>query len=260
MQCLIKILFMLLLAGCALHQDLMKPSAKLHVLLDSGHSPSNTGALACSGATEQSFNRALTVRIAEEIGTIPGVSQSFTRNFDRDVDLTERVVGSSKADLLLSIHHDSVQARDRTISRLDGTAHFCTNRASGFSLHISRKNPHFDQSLIFARLLGRCLLAAGLKANLYHGLTIDGESRPVLEQQHAIFAGDDLVVLKHSQAPALLLEAGVIANPLDEEFLSRDSTRAMIARAVASAVKQYKFDEERKLINIHNSNHKFEGR
>lgn len=233
-------LFVLFLAGCAAPQADVLSAAKFRVILDPGHSPAKPGALACSGAAEERFNSALTASIAVEAEKLPTIAASLSRGYDSEMELLERVKGSDKADLFLSIHHDSVQPGDGTLRELNGSKRFCTDRASGFSLHLSRKNPHFHRSLIFARLLGKYLLAAGLKPNPYHGLPIDGENHPVLDQDLAIYAGDDLVVLKRSLAPAVLLEAGVIANPLDEEFIARADTRAAIAKVVAGALQEYR--------------------
>jgi N-acetylmuramoyl-L-alanine amidase len=54
-----------------------------------------------------------------------------------------------------------------------------------------------------------------------------------------IYRFDDLVVLKRTAIPAVLLEAGVITDPVDEAYVSSDANQAQIAEAIVSAVRRY---------------------
>ena len=65
--------------------------------------------------------------------------------------------------LVISIHHDSVQERYLEDWRFAGEPRRYSDRFAGFSIFVSRANPHFEQSLAFARALGRSLTAAGLR-------------------------------------------------------------------------------------------------
>ena len=96
----------------------------------------------------------------------------------------------------------------------------------------TRKNRHFKESLEYARMLGKSLVIRGLTPTLHHAEKITGENRELLDSVNGIYIFDDLVVLKNSEAPAVLLEAAVIVNPLDEKRASSAQYQKMIADAV----------------------------
>lgn len=130
------------------------------------------------------------------------------------------------ATLLVSIHHDSVQ--DQYLPHAD--------RFSGYGLFVSGLNPQFQKSEAAAEKVGDRLLALGLSPSLHHAEPIPGENRPLLDPRRGIYRYDDLVVLKYAAMPALLIEAGVIVNPHDEEILADPGSRWKFAGAVAQGI------------------------
>jgi N-acetylmuramoyl-L-alanine amidase len=74
------------------------------------------------------------------------------------------------ADLFLSIHHDSVPDWLLEDWELEGTPSHFSDSFSGYSLFVSRDNPDYDASLLFATLLGKQLKGRGLQyARQYTG-------------------------------------------------------------------------------------------
>ena len=59
----------------------------------------------------------------------------------------------------------------------------------------------------------------------------------MLDEELGIYLFDDLVVLKKAQSPALLLEAGVIINPVDDARVKTKAYQLKIAEAIATAIK-----------------------
>jgi N-acetylmuramoyl-L-alanine amidase len=51
-----------------------------------------------------------------------------------------------------------------------------------------------------------------------------------------VYRYEDLVVLRNTRAPAVLLEAGVIVNRDEEALLSSASYQALVSEAVAAAI------------------------
>lgn len=198
------------------------------IILDPGHSPASPGALSCSGKLEYIFNNELAASIAKILRK-RGVKVELSKQFDLNIPLKNRTDQSNGKDLLLSIHHDSVQSQ--FIFKSPDKLGNCSKKAHGFSIFISRKNPYFEKSLNYANTLGTALLKQGLSPSLHHAEIIDGESRTLLVAEKGIYINDDLVVLKNAKSPAILLEAAVIVDLNDELLASTEKHRTCIANA-----------------------------
>src|SRR5262249_16246634 len=93
------------------------------------------------------------------------------------------------------------------------------------------------ESLDFARLLGKELSDRGLKFSDHHSENIPGERREILDKERGVYRFDQLIVLKATKAPAVLLEAGVILEPERETSIwgfggREDSISASVVEAV----------------------------
>lgn len=80
------------------------------------------------------------------------------------------------------------------------------------------------------------MLQAGFKPSTYHADKIPGESRPVIDWERGIYANDDLIVLKTAKSKAILIEAGVIVNPIEEAYLLKSSTVSLQAKLISRAL------------------------
>src|SRR5262249_23146983 len=114
---------------------------------------------------------------------------------------------------------------------------FC-DQFEGYGVFVSRKNPAFDASLGFARLVG-----AQLEQNLpfasHHHEAIRGENRPILDTERGIYEYDDLIVLKTALMPAALVEGGVIATGEQVLLLRQPAMQKIIADAISNGIEQY---------------------
>jgi len=205
------------------------------IIIDPGHSPKTPGAISCDGIPEYRFNNTLAMTIAKHLAG-NGFSVQLTKPIDGEMPLAERVVSSNGHGLLLSIHHDSVQPQ--FISKVQGRKGACSNKASGFSIFLSRHNSRYEESLDYARRLGSALIARGLRPTLHHAEPIAGENRKLLVPELGIYLFDELTVLKKTKVPALLFEAAVIVNPADEARAVEPAYQTLIAEAVAAMMKQ----------------------
>jgi N-acetylmuramoyl-L-alanine amidase len=129
-----------------------------------------------------------------------------------------------------------VQERYLEAWRFAGTPRRFSDRFSGFSIFVSRASPQFEESLAFARALGRSLVAAGLGFSSHHAERIAGESRDILDGEAGVFEFRNLRVLKQSAAPAILFEAGIIVNRAEEMELASPARRQLAAAAIVEAV------------------------
>jgi len=199
------------------------------VLIDPGHSSRFSGAMSCSGKPEYLYNTALANSVVAFLNS-KHILVALSHQAEEELSLLDRARTAAGRDLLLSLHHDSVQPQ--FLSRHSKKRGTCSEKAKGFSIFVSRKNPFYKKSLQYANSLGSALVKRGLTPTLHHAEPIAGENRPLLVPDRGIYAFDDLVILKNANSPAVLLEAGVIVNPYDEDLAATESYRNIIAESI----------------------------
>jgi N-acetylmuramoyl-L-alanine amidase len=118
-------------------------------------------------------------------------------------------------------------------------SHF-SDRFSGYSVFVSRNNPDFKTSLAFAELVGKEMKAQGLQyAQQYTQAIMGRYQHPLLNKETGVYSYDQLVVLRSTRMPAVLLEAGSIINRDEELKMDSPERRDIISNAVATAVKEF---------------------
>lgn len=192
-----------------------------------GHYAAEPGVISASGRPEFEYNLELAQRVKAELERAGLQTRLLGERGDYAV-LHHRTRDAAGADLFLSIHHDSVKER-----LLPRAAEF-----SGFSLFVSRGNPRLEQSLACASAIGARLRAAGFTPSRYHADAELGEDRPFADEANGVHYYDNLAVGKTAAMPSVLVEAGVIVNPVEDEKMRDPAVRSRIARAVADGVRQ----------------------
>ena len=153
--------------------------------------------------------------------------------------LAERVRRAKElaADLFLSIHHDSVPRRFLEKWDVDGEERSFSDRFSGHSIFIPQDSNDYAGSLLFATLLGGQLQERGLKYTPHYTDPIMGNRKRLLVDAHAgVYRYDQLIVLRTTGMPAVLLEAGSIINREEELRMGSAEHHALTSAAVADAV------------------------
>lgn len=197
----------------------------LSVVVDPGHHPDAPGARGCSGTLEYRLNRALAeVLVAKLRFAGHHVSKTPAIPFLRP---RQRAVSAADADLLLSLHHDSVQPEDGTYTPRG----FCTTKARGFSLFV--RDDAMSRGL--AIRLAHELRSQGIPFNSYHGKLHPQEGYRLLAPQ-GVYDGSRLAILQTAAVPAILMEAAVIANPEDEVQAQTVGYQERIADAVVRSL------------------------
>jgi N-acetylmuramoyl-L-alanine amidase len=134
-------------------------------VLDVGHTAESEGAISARNVAEFVFNLRLAKRIEEKLKA-EGFAETrllLTEGKARR-SLVKRVAAANDlpADLLLSIHHDSVPNKFLEDWEFEGKKSRFSDRFSGYSVFVSRSNPDFKTSLAFAELIGKEMKAQGL--------------------------------------------------------------------------------------------------
>ena len=114
----------------------------------------------------------------------------------------------------------------------DGKKSHFSDRFSGDSVYVSYDNPNFKTSRSFAELVETNEGAGPPDAQQYTQAIMGRYRHPLLDKDTGVYSYDELVVLRKSRIPAVLLEAGSIINR-DEE-LKMDSPNARTSSATPS--------------------------
>jgi N-acetylmuramoyl-L-alanine amidase len=119
----------------------------------------------------------------------------------------------------------------------DGREHSFSDRFKGHSIFISADNGDPGGSLRFGRLLGNQLKARGLQYTPHYTEEFMGSRRrKLVDAEAGVYRYDQLIVLRETKMPAVLLEAGSIVNRNEELLLEAPERQASIAAAVTDAV------------------------
>ena len=217
--------------------------AAFRVVLDVGHTAVSEGATSARNVAEFVFNLRLAQRIEAQLKAdgFPQTRLLVTEGKAR-ASLVRRVNAASElhADLLLSIHHDSVPDSMLENWEFEGRKSHFSDRFSGYSVFVSHDNPDFRTSLAFAELLAKEMKAQGLTyAKQYSEAIMGHYQHPLLNKETGVYSYDKLIVLRSSRMPAVLLEAGSIINRDEELKLDMPERRDIISQAVATAVKEF---------------------
>jgi N-acetylmuramoyl-L-alanine amidase len=208
------------------------------VAIDIGHTESAQGAVSSRGVGEFTFNRNIANLLLQKLGK-DGVAQAFIID-STGMSLAQRTESASlrNANFLISIHHDSVQPAYLSTWTYQGATYRYSDRFHGFSLFISNKNLHPEESLSFARDIGSHLLSAGFTPSLHHAEKIKGENRELVDRKRGIYIFDDLIILKTAAMPAALLECGIIVNRQEETRLTDKTVQDELVNAVAAGIEE----------------------
>jgi N-acetylmuramoyl-L-alanine amidase len=167
-------------------------------------------------------------------------NQGHTVYFVTNISLKDRVkvINELKPDLVISIHHDSVQEKYLSKWIYNGKEYSYCDKFSGYSIFVSKKNKDFTNSFRFAKLVGENLLKSGLYPTYHHNEPIEGENKEFLNKDLGVYRYDNLVVLQ-TNIPSILLECGIIINRSDELVLRTDYMINTITDSVVKAIRVY---------------------
>jgi N-acetylmuramoyl-L-alanine amidase len=217
--------------------------ASFRVAIDVGHTATVPGAMSARGVPEYEFNLRLAKLIVRKL-----IEDGFRKTVllitagPARPSLFERVSHANRvsADLLLSIHHDSVPNQFKQAWEYEGKRNHYCDAFKGHSIFISNENVARDASLQFARLLGKGLKARGLQYTPHYTQAFMGRfRRELLDAEAGVYRYDQLIVLRTTRMPAVLLEAGSIVNRDEELKLAAPERQLLIGAAVTEAVEKF---------------------
>ncbi len=212
------------------------------VLIDAGHGGRDPGAPGVSGANrEKDLTLAMAKELADLLEQRGRVRVALTREDDRYLTLEQRaaIARRLQAGLFLSLHMDSAPnplAKGATIYSLSDVASSAeaarfaqAENAAGGALS-SEPDDSLRALLSDVALREQMEASAGLAERLIRRASGSVGLRP-RPHQFAAFH-----VLRRTETPAVLVEAGYISNADDEAMLMTKEGRAPLVLALAQAV------------------------
>ncbi|MDV2856269.1 N-acetylmuramoyl-L-alanine amidase [Oceanimonas sp. CAM02] len=225
---------------------------ELVVAIDAGHGGEDPGAVGPKKNHEKHITLAISRKLADLINKEPGMRAVLTRTGDYYVNLNQRseIARKARADLLLSIHADSVanqgprgasvwllssnranremagwlEKQERQSELLGGVGEVISQTDGNPYLTRTFLDLSMDRSRADSYAISEHILAEMAKVVRLH------KRKP----EHA-----SLAVLKSPDIPSLLIEAGFISNPHEEQLLLTSSHQQKIAQALLNGVKSY---------------------
>jgi N-acetylmuramoyl-L-alanine amidase len=217
--------------------------SRFRVILDVGHTAEAPGAISARNVPEYQFNIRLAAHIQRSL---------IEDGFDKTVllvtggsgrpTLFERVAKANdlSANLLVSIHHDSVPDSLLEKWEFEGKEGHFSDRFRGHSIFVSYENRHRKKSLLFGRLLGHELKDRGLRYARQYTQPIMGRyQRKLVDPAAGVYRYDQLIVLKETQMPAVLFEAGSIINREEELRMNSAERLDLISTSLRAAVRKF---------------------
>ncbi|MGB3745886.1 MAG: N-acetylmuramoyl-L-alanine amidase [Xanthobacteraceae bacterium] len=219
------------------------PRSTFRVLVDVGHTVDVPGAMSARGIAEYAFN----LRLARDInqGLLDAGFQQTVLLITATAPwrgLVERAAraNSMHANLFIAIHHDSVPDNLKQNWEYAGLKTQFNDNYPGYAIFISNENADPAGSLKFGSLLGRELESRGLHYTPHYTLALMGHRRRILVDAEAgVYRYDQLIVLRQTRMPAVLLEAGSIVNRQEELELGTPERRSLTSAAIVAAVENF---------------------
>jgi N-acetylmuramoyl-L-alanine amidase len=218
-------------------------AGRFHVVIDVGHTPEVPGAISARGETEFDYNLKLAKAIERKL-TEAGFERTtlMIGSGEAIPSLVKRTtqINASAADLVLSVHHDSVPQIFKVKWNPDGKPQEYSDRFRGHSIFVSAENVAYRNSLAFGKLLGARLKARGMAYTPHYTEAFMGSrQRQLVDAETGVYRYDQLLILKNTRAPAVLLEAGSIVHREEELLMRSPEQRQLIAGAVTEAIEAF---------------------
>lgn len=216
-------------------------AGEFRLAIDIGHTRKSPGAVSARGVPEYLFNKRIATLLYKKIRQDRRIKAFIINESGENISLADRAALAQRlgADLLISIHHDSVDPEDLSYWLYRGEIRSYCDKFAGHSIFYSEKNGQPFDSLRFATVLGTEMLRAGFCPTLHHAKKFTSEDKALIDRIRGIYKYNQLIVLKKATMPAVLFECGIIKSRTEELQLLQPTYQARMADALSQAIKKY---------------------
>lgn len=245
-----------LLMLCVLSCTVVSAANKYVVVIDAGHGGMDHGAID-NNVREKDINLAVALKVGEYIKkNSKNVKVVYTRDKDTYLTLQQRAdkANSEKGDLFISIHTNSVDAKNPKRTSVEGASTYTLGlHKNQDNMSVARRensvmtlepgfkdkyegfNPQSDESYIIFEMAQKANMAKSVKlaeqVQKQLSKTANRKDRGVHQ------AG--FWVLWATSMPSILVELDFICNPKSAQFLTSENGEKLMAKGIGSAVIAY---------------------
>jgi N-acetylmuramoyl-L-alanine amidase len=214
------------------------------VVIDPGHGGIDGGAIGLHGTLEKE----LTLKVARKVGAsiegLGGYEVHYTRDSDIFISLSERqrIARNLNADLLISIHADSLRQRSVRGATIYTLARRATDRLAAevadsenladVVAGLAAPEAQDDVTDILADLT----LRETTRFSKHFSSVLLSNLKPHVRLINNPQRAASFKVLKNPEVPGVLLELGYLSNSEDEKMLMDDAWQERLAAEIAGAV------------------------
>ncbi|XOZ34979.1 N-acetylmuramoyl-L-alanine amidase [Halomonadaceae bacterium KBTZ08] len=221
------------------------------VVVDAGHGGEDPGAIGPSGVQEKDVTLSLAQRMVERVDAMEGFQAYLTRKGDYYIGLRKRteIARDYNADLFVSVHADAFHSPDprgasvyalSTDGASSETARWLAESENSSDLiggvgDVSLKDKD--------EMLAGVLLDLSVTASIEHSMGVGSRVLDKLDTVGKLHKSSveqaGFVVLKSPDIPSILVEAGFISNPTDEQKLTQAAHQKRIVDAMVDGIDRH---------------------
>lgn len=225
---------------------------RIVVAIDPGHGGEDPGAIGPAGTREKLVVFAIAQEVARLLDADPAFETVLTRTGDYYVGLRQRVdiAREARADLFVSIHADayrSPQPRGSSVYVLSQRG--ATSESARWLADAENRADLIggveglltldDKDEVLANVLVDLSMTATLSESLNAGGRVLNQMAQVNRLHKRNVEQANFLVLRSPDLPSMLIEAGFISNPQEEQRLRDRQYQRQMARQIAQGIQEY---------------------
>ena len=243
------------------------------VVIDAGHGGKDSGTMGTK--RYKTYEKDIALKISLMLGeyikkNIPEVDVIYTRNDDTFIELRQRTIiaNEKNADLFISIHCDGFTNSKASgasvfvmgMSKLKENMDVAIRENSVIYLEDNYKENYdgFDPKSAESYIVFSVMQNSHLTKSISFAEKIEYEFSNRAKRKSRGIKQAPFYVISRANMPAVLIEAGFLTNPKEEDYLNSDEGQSHIASAIFRAFRSYYNEQTELMSEFKNSNKKIE--
>ena len=236
------------------------------VVIDAGHGGKDSGTMGTK--RYKTYEKDIALKISLMLGdyikkNIPEVDVIYTRNDDTFIELRQRTIiaNEKNADLFISIHCDGFTNSKASgasvfvmgMSKLKENMDVAIRENSVIYLEDNYKENYdgFDPKSAESYIVFSVMQNSHLTKSINFAEKIEYEFSTRAKRKSRGIKQAPFYVISRANMPAVLIEAGFLTNPKEEDYLNTVAGQSHIASAIFRAFRSY-YNEQIDLISLEN--------
>lgn len=243
------------------------------VVIDAGHGGKDSGTMGTK--RYKTYEKDIALKISLMLGeyikkNIPEVDVIYTRNDDTFIELRQRTIiaNEKNADLFISIHCDGFTNSKASgasvfvmgMSKLKENMDVAIRENSVIYLEDNYKENYdgFDPKSAESYIVFSVMQNSHLTKSINFAEKIEYEFSNRAKRKSRGIKQAPFYVISRANMPAVLIEAGFLTNPKEEDYLNSEEGQSHIASAIFRAFRSYYNEQTELMSEFKNSNKKIE--